>query len=393
VNLVIAADENMPSLELFRDFGEVRPLPGRTLERRHLADVDVLLVRSVTPVNADLLAGTPVRFVGSATIGTDHVDLAYLRQSGITFQHAPGCNARAVAEYVLQATLIHLGNMNRPPDTLTGAVIGCGNVGGQVATLWQALGIRVLGCDPPRRQAGQSLPGEAVSLEQALQADLVSLHVPLTDAGRHATRHLLDRASLARMGPSQLLINTSRGAVVDNQALTACLDKGAGPAVVLDVWETEPRVPSALFRQCLLGTPHIAGYSLEGKRRGSAMVCRGLCHWLGVEAPDLTVRPPESVWQGDVSSREGLLALLQSRYDIHRDHVALAQSLDADDAVQAFDRLRRQYPTRHECGGLRVSGAVAPGWQALLRCLDVSFHGAAATPSPEPGRPSGSSTR
>lgn len=370
MTLTIVADDNMPGLEAFEALGRVQRVNGRGLDAGKLVDADILLVRSVTRVDGALLDGTPVRFVGSATIGTDHVDRDWLRSKGIEFRHAPGCNAMAVAEYVLQACLRWCLARRREPAGLSLGLIGSGNVGGRVARLGEALGMRVLACDPPRVEAGLAMPGAPVSLDQALAADIVSLHVPLSLEGPHATRHLLDESRLREFSKGQLLVNTCRGAVIDNQALQARLADD-GPAVVLDVWEGEPRIRADLFRRVMAGTPHIAGHSREGKLRGTAMLYRDCRRWLGLEPTAPDIRAPVASFPGGVASTTDLLELLVSRYNMLRDHRALAASLEETDPGAAFDRLRREYPVRHECAGLRVEGPVGEDWRSVLSCLGV----------------------
>ncbi|WP_111656914.1 4-phosphoerythronate dehydrogenase [Isoalcanivorax indicus] len=376
----ITADENMPALALFAPLGEVTRCAGRGLTQADLREAQVLLVRSVTRVDAALLANTPVRFVGSATIGTDHVDTAWLAQAGIGFAHAPGCNAMAVAEYVLQAVLEWACEQGRSLDSLSVGVVGVGNAGGRVARLLAAAGCQVRGCDPPRVAAGERMDGDGLALDEPLDevltCDVVTLHVPLTEQGPHATRHLLDAVALARLGPAQLLINSSRGPVIDNAALLARLASG-GPSVVLDVWETEPQVPAELFARVRRGSPHIAGYSVEGRTRGSLMVYQALCEHLGVPpAVSSQIEPAPMRWQAGVTGPEDVLALLRQRWDMRDTHAALAAVLAEDDPegkAAGFDRLRRQFPVRHELAGVTVEGLVAPRWQPLLAALGVTI--------------------
>lgn len=367
----ILADENMPGLEPFARHGELETAPGRAITRADLRYTDILLVRSVTRVDADLLAGTGVRFVGSATIGTDHVDQAWLAERGIAFAHAPGCNAMAVAEYDLQAVLDWLTENGCELADVTVAVIGCGHVGTRAAELFRAAGMTPWICDPPRERAGESLPGLPVTLDQALEADVITLHVPLIREGPDTTFHMLDGHLLQRLGPEQLLLNTSRGSVIDNAALARRLDAG-GPATVLDVWESEPAIDPALFRRCRLGTPHVAGYSREGKLRGTARLYQAFCDWLELPGEQSSVVPPEgTVWQS-VENVGDMLALLRSRYDLRSDYDALRAALEEPDPAAAFDALRKNYPVRHECAGLRVQGRVAESWQPLLSALGVT---------------------
>lgn len=369
--LRIVADENMPGLEVFAELGQVSRLPGRQISRQQLAAADVLLVRSVTQVNASLLAETPVRFVGSATIGTDHIDLPWLAQNGIHFAHAPGCNAMAVAEYVLQAVLAWSLEQGKAAADLSIGVIGCGNVGSQVAALFTALGAQVRCCDPPRQRRGELAAEYWHSLEQALQCDVVSLHVPLSLAGPDPTFHLLGAKQLASMQPQQLLLNTCRGAVIDNQALLQA-SAATLPQLVLDVWEAEPQVPAALFERVRCGTPHIAGYSVQGKLRGSWMVYHALAQWRSQPTMLPEPAPQASRYDGNIDSLAEVLALLQSRYSLQADHQRLQASLASAQPAQEFDQLRKHYPPRHELAGTVVSGHIAPNWQALLAALGVT---------------------
>ncbi len=370
MSLRILADENMPGLEPFAQEGDLETAPGRAITRARLRHTTVLLVRSVTRVDADLLAGTGVGFVGSATIGTDHVDKDWLETQGVAFAHAPGCNAMAVAEYDLQAVLDWLVESGREPADTTVAVIGCGHVGKRAAELFCAAGMPVWACDPPLERAREALPGIPVTLDQALEADVITLHVPLTRVGTDATFHMLNKDRLECLGSDQLLLNTSRGAVIDNIALVERLSVD-GPATVLDVWENEPAIDPALFRRCRLGSPHVAGYSREGKLRGTAQLYQAFCNWLGWSVDQAYVRPPDASTRQSVENMADLLTLLRSRYDLRRDHAGLRAALEEPDPPVAFDALRRNYPVRHECAGLQVEGRVTGSWRPLLTALGV----------------------
>ncbi|MFN3714248.1 MAG: 4-phosphoerythronate dehydrogenase [Alcanivoracaceae bacterium] len=379
--LTIVADENMPGLELFEVFGTLIPVSGREISSQHLRQADVLLVRSVTRVNQALLNGTPVRFVGSATIGTDHVDLAWLAEAGIAFHHAPGCNAMAVAEYVLQAVLDWVVEQQRPVSGLSAGVVGYGNVGRRVAGLLTNLGLRVLAYDPPLARIGRQAGTDWASFEQILSCDIVTLHVPLTLSGDDATCHMMNQARLAELGAARLLINTCRGAVVDNQALLA-LAPDASPALVLDVWEREPRIPVELFERVRLGTAHIAGHSVEGKWRGTLMVREALAGWLGQSLETISPDRQSGIYEDEVTDLVGLLRLLRCRYDQPQDHVRLAQAVREDHPALAFDRLRKHYPRRHELAGLAVTGRVAPAFSRLLDALGVRLSQGSASGAP-----------
>lgn len=380
----IIADENMPALSLFDGIGTVVRTPGRPLDRTLLADADVLLVRSVTRVDAELLAGSAVRFVGSATIGTDHIDQAPLAAAGITFAHAPGCNAVAVAEYVLQAVVAFAVQRRTPLSALSLGVVGVGNVGRKVVQWAAAFGLRVLASDPPREAAGEACEegAEWAPLAEVLACSVITLHVPLSVTGMAPTRHLIAADQLALLSAGQLLINTSRGPVIAEQALRERLDQPQPPQCILDVWEHEPWVTPQLLAQVQIGTPHIAGYSVEGKVRGTYMLYQALRQWRGLTdaAKPMPLDAPPRHWEAPLETEAQLLALLQWVYPMARDHQALVSACGAgpnetppsrEVAAVRFDQLRKRYPLRYELGGLRVSGAVAPAWAQALSLLGV----------------------
>ncbi|MFZ5723243.1 MAG: 4-phosphoerythronate dehydrogenase [Pseudomonadota bacterium] len=354
----------MPLLaEFFADLGEIRRLPGRSMTAADVAGADLLLVRSVTRVDAALLAAARPRFVGSATIGTDHVDLAWLAGQGIPFAAAPGCNARAVAEYVSTVLALYAGQESVAVAGLRLGVVGCGHVGREVVRQAQALGMPVAICDPLADPAGLPADVPRLALDALLDwADVLTLHVPLADDGPHPTRHLLDAARLRR-GRWRLLINTARGPVVDNRALSGLLAAEPGRAAVLDVWEAEPAVPPALLQRVRLGTPHVAGYSLEGKWRGTAMLYRAACRTLGI-APRVDLEairrargdtPAVLPWAGTLAET------LAGVCDVPGDDRRLRAVVTADAAATAaaFDRLRRDYPERREFAHYRLAGVPA----------------------------------
>ena len=357
----IVADENIPALEAFfagmPSVTAIERHPGRTLAPGHLKGAQVLLVRSVTPVNADLLAEADVRFVGTATIGTDHIDEQWLSQQGIAFAAAPGCNAEGVVDYVLSTVARHCLDRRQSLWDLSVGIVGAGNVGGRLWQRLQAMGVPVCACDPPLTEAGHS---GLVSLERALEQDIVCLHTPLTDIGAHPTRHLLDRHRLASLGGHQLLINAGRGAVVDNQALLQRLSRPDPPRVALDVWEGEPSVLTPLLPLVWQGSPHIAGYSLEGKLRGTAMLYQAFCRHFGLsECVTLEQVLPAPVTMAVAGSGEwALYRAMLAAYDPLSDHGAFvdAQQGDPRARASAFDRLRRDYPQSREFASHRRTG-------------------------------------
>ncbi|MDX1548437.1 MAG: 4-phosphoerythronate dehydrogenase [Rhodothermales bacterium] len=384
----IVADENIPFVEEgFGAVGTVRTAPGRALTAADVRDADVLLVRSVTRVDAALLEGSRVRFVGSATIGTDHVDQALLAERGIAFAHAPGSNAGSVVEYVLAALLRLAVRSGRPLRGATVGIVGCGTIGGRLARRLEHFGTRVLRNDPPRAAAA---PGALafVPLEQVLaEADAVTLHVPMTRTGPYPTHHLFDETRLRRLRPGAWLLNTARGAAVDNAALRDVLEDAAA-AAVLDVWENEPTPDPALLRQTALATPHIAGYSFDGKVAGTRMLYDALCRFLGVPpawdaaavlAPvpgdRLALVPPdpalpEPLW---------LDALVRQMYDVGADDRRLRRMLTLPPEAHAayFGELRKTYPRRRafERHHLARAAVPAPLHDAVAGGLGVQLTG------------------
>lgn len=359
--MLIVADENIPLLDaFFAGFGDIRRVPGRSIDRATVEQADVLLVRSVTNVNRALLEGSKVRFVGTCTIGTDHLDLDYFTEAGICWSSAPGCNARGVVDYVL-GSLMTLAEIEGADLTQrTYGVVGAGEVGGRLIKVLKGLGWNVKVCDPPR-QAAEG--GEYVSLEQIIeQCDVISLHTPLTRNGDDATWHLFDQQRLQQLKPGTWLINAARGQVVDNAALRQVLLEREDLQAVLDVWEKEPEVDPALAELCVLATPHIAGYSLDGKQRGTAQIYQAYCAFSGQPAAIQLSDLLPATWlsevslHGDSDPAWALAMLCRGVYDPRRDDADFRRSLVGNVAEQrrAFDVLRKQYPVRREIEGLKV---------------------------------------
>ena len=359
--MLIVADENIPLLDAFFErFGEIRRVPGRSIDRATVEQADVLLVRSVTNVNRALLEGSKVRFVGTCTIGTDHLDLDYFQQAGITWSSAPGCNARGVVDYVL-GSLLTLAEIEGADLTRrTYGVVGAGEVGGRLVKVLKGLGWNVLVCDPPR-QAAEG--GDFVSLERIIeQCDVISLHTPLKKHGAQSTWHLFDKTRLNQLKTGTWLINASRGAVVDNAALRNVLLQREDLQAVLDVWEGEPEVDVALADLCVLATPHIAGYSLDGKQRGTAQIYQAYCDFLGQPAEVSLSELLPAPWLSHVTLNAesdpswALAMLCRGVYDPRRDDADFRRSLvgTVNEQRAAFDALRKHYSQRREIDGLQV---------------------------------------
>lgn len=359
--MLIVADENIPLLDaFFESFGEIRRVPGRSIDRATVEQADVLLVRSVTNVNRALLEGSKVRFVGTCTIGTDHLDLDYFQQAGISWSSAPGCNARGVVDYVLGSLLTLAEIEGADLKQRTYGVVGAGEVGGRLVEVLKGLGWNVLVCDPPRQSAEG---GDFVSLEQVIErCDVISLHTPLKKHGAQSTWHLFDRDRLNQLKPGTWLINASRGPVVDNAALRNVLLQREDLQAVLDVWEGEPEVDVALADLCVLATPHIAGYSLDGKQRGTAQIYQAFCDFLGQPATVSLSELLPAPWLAQVTLNAqtdpawALAMLCRGVYDPRRDDADFRRSLVGSVSEQraAFDALRKHYPLRREIDGLQV---------------------------------------
>jgi erythronate-4-phosphate dehydrogenase len=362
----IVADESIPYVrEAFGSFGTIRLVSGREIAPAHVRDADILLTRSVTRVNAELLGASQVRFVGSATIGVDHIDLPYLRSRGIVFAYAPGSNANSVAEYVI-AAILALEQKSFARRTV--GIIGLGRIGTLVKAKAEALGMAVLANDPPLERAGRS---GLISLTKLLSlSDIVSCHVPLSTEEPDATFHLLDRVKLSLMRPDAVLINTARGPVVDNRALLSVLQKDRLGAAVLDVWEGEPEPDPRLLAAVTVGTPHIAGYSFDGKLNGTKLLYESVCAFL--KYPQQWNPPALSSGVAPVRidptrPLDDFIAPLVARsYDIRRDDAALRAlaKFSTPERGHAFDRLRATYPRRLEFVHTTV---VVPAGRAEIR--------------------------
>jgi erythronate-4-phosphate dehydrogenase len=373
-SLRIVADENIPCVKAaFGDLGRVRRRPGREIDSTAVAEADVLLVRSVTPVTPSLLDDSPVQFVGSATIGTDHVDEDDLHERGVAFAHAPASNADSVADYVVAAllTLAHRRGVALADKTV--GIVGCGNIGGRLCRRLSALGLKVLPNDPPRAAAEPAAQTpDFVSLDTVFErADVVTLHVPLTTGGAHPTESLVDAEALERLDDRAWLVNTSRGPVVDGTALLRALRRDALGAAVLDVWENEPTPDPPLVRAVDLATPHIAGYAWDGKLRGTKMLYDALCDHLDVEpawSPDAVLRPahPARLQCQAPDPRtprpDWLHQLTQQAYDLAADDARMRALLERPPAEQGafFQELRATYPTRRELRRFSVGGSGVP---------------------------------
>ncbi|MBQ9229735.1 MAG: 4-phosphoerythronate dehydrogenase [Prevotella sp.] len=328
----IVVDDKIPyiqeKLRLLAD--EVVPLGGAAISASDVRDADALIVRTRTLCDKALLEGSKVRFVATATIGFDHIDADYLASAGITWTSCPGCNADSVAQYVESSLLLLQRDRGVPLAASTIGIVGCGHVGSRVKAMAERMGMRVLVCDP---LLGHT---DFVSLETiAQEADIITFHVPLTHEGTYATWHMADEAFLHRLSRVPYIVNTSRGSVVDNVALLSALQEGRVRDAVLDVWEGEPNLSIPLLQRVFIGTPHIAGYSADGKANADNMVIDALCRYFGLAHPG-KVAPPS----------------LPADFHYTGDPLELYNPLTDSEALKAnpskFEYLRNHYPLRRE---------------------------------------------
>ncbi|WP_417597417.1 4-phosphoerythronate dehydrogenase PdxB [Oceanospirillum sp.] len=361
----IIADENIPLVqEFFSELGTIETLPGRSMTQKQIQKADVLLVRSITNISPALLEGSKVRFVATATIGCDHIDQEYLAANNIGFANAPGCNANSVVEYVLSVLSLLADQEDFILKEKTVGIIGAGNVGRRLKDRLQEIGIKVLVNDPPRALT-EGAEGFTDLDELLGQSDIISMHTPLIKHGDHPTLHLLNETRINKLKPETVLINSGRGSAVDTVALKRRLQEKGDLVTVLDVWESEPDIDYELLELVDIGTPHIAGYSLDGKLGGTEMVYRAVCGYFGLPARkklgQLIPEPPlrKLSFSNQAHRWQATLTAIRACYDVRNDDMALRRAFSKarrqnQSLGQAFDELRRTYPVRREFDTLKV---------------------------------------
>ncbi|MEI6896932.1 MAG: 4-phosphoerythronate dehydrogenase [Psychromonas sp.] len=361
----IYIDENIPyAKQFFSDFGKLHFFSGRRVSAEQLRNADVLLVRSITQVDASLLKfNKSLQFVGTATIGTDHIDQQYLQSRDISFHSAPGCNKISVAEYILSSLLVIAEKQQIQLSKKTVAIVGAGNTGSAVYQRLSAIGMHCKLYDPPLQLSADKR--KFCNFNEVLKADIISLHVPKVISGEYPTVHMFNDEVLNKLNKTQILLNASRGEVIDNQALLTMAEAGLNPTLVLDVWENEPSIEKALLPFVEIATPHIAGYSLDGKARGTEMLYQALCKKLDQK---IVHKVADFVAQATISSvaiKQNISQALLKRlmhlvFDVRRDDALFRQMIDQHDG---FDIMRKTYNDRRELSTLSVS---APASQKQL---------------------------
>lgn len=347
--MLIIADENITQgVNAFTQFGEVRTINGRNISPDMLIGADALIVRSVTRVDEKLLSkAAGLKFVGTATIGSDHVDREFLDSRGIFFTNAAGCNSRSVAEYVLSALLNYAGVSGTGLSGKNLGIVGYGNIGRKVKAIAELLGMNVFVNDPPLQRTGKI--DFSVGMDRILGCDVITLHVPMNKGGEDNTFHLISRRELETIKPGTLLINSSRGSVINNAALKESLDKKP-LFTVLDVWENEPEISYQLLQKVNYGTAHIAGYSFEGKLNGTRIIADSMSEFFGIRNKWKPFYPPvdTALIQKDKISARNLQDFFSAIYDIKTDDHLLRET-DPEKSFSAhFDSLRKNYRLRRE---------------------------------------------
>lgn len=345
---IIADQQILFAEEVFSQFGQVKLVDGRAIDNATIKDADVLLVRSVTKVNETLLKDSTIRFVGSATSGIDHIDTDYLQNANIHFVHSPGSNARSVAEYVLSSLFAAAEFKGFDLTEKTVGIIGCGQVGTSVKQFMQALGIKCLVNDP--LLAEKNPDDDYVELDRIVEADIITLHVPLTRAGQYPTYKIINQSFLDRLKADVVLLNTARGEAIDEVALLAFKETHPAATLILDVWCNEPQINIDLLQQAFIGTPHIAGYSYDGKLKATRMLAEAMAQAFKHPFDDsMSVSEPvlDPVEYNDNSAIQS--AVMRS-YDVRSDAITLRESVDmpVDERARYFDGLRKKYPIRRE---------------------------------------------
>ncbi len=352
--LKIVADNKIPFLTgALEPFAEVKYFAGAEIDNKKLKEADALVTRTRTKCNAAALKGTQVKLITSATIGFDHIDTEWCDKHGIEWTNAPGCNSESVKQYVAAVLALLVKEKSWCLADKSIAVVGVGNVGSKVSALAKVLGMRVYEVDPPR---AKTEGGAFSKLDDVVgKADIITFHTPLTTVGADKTFHLCNAALLSKMKPGAVVINSSRGEVVDGEALKAALQNDQIGAAVLDVWENEPQIDTGLLEKVWIGTPHIAGYSQDGKAKGTEMSVQAISRFFNLGIDDWTAKgipqpdaPVVTVDCAELTQDEVMANVILHTYPLRRDDA------DLRDNITQFEYLRGAYPVRREFQAYRV---------------------------------------
>lgn len=342
-------DDKIPYIQgALEPFGEVLYLPGAKTTPEIVKDADAIITRTRTICNKSLLAGSSVKFIATATIGYDHIDTDYCAKAGIQWTNAPGCNSKSVEQYIASTLFVVAQTKGFQLNGKTIGVVGVGQVGSKVARVCELFGMKVLLNDPPRERTEGT--DQFCSLEEIMQkADIITLHVPLNMQGEDATFHLADSHFFDALKRQPLVINSCRGEVLDTLAAKEALKKGQLSGLVIDCWENEPTIDLELLTLVDLATPHIAGYSRDGKANGTTMSIQAISRFFGLGIDNWQPREVEipketqiALDGSNLSEEEILSNAIRTTYDIRNDDTALRNN------PEAFEKLRGDYPVRRE---------------------------------------------
>ena len=350
----ILADRDLPLVkELFSHFGDLILIPGRDIKNEDLIDVDALVVRSTTKVSKNLLTNTSLKFVGTATSGIDHISVSELSERGIYFADAKGCNANAVSDYCLSAVASIFGEKISAGQTLKFGIIGNGSVGSKLSQKIKSLNWETLICDPPQKDKDTKF-FESVSyepLQHLSSCDVISIHVPLTTSGIYPTKNLIDQEFLTSISDSAVLINTSRGGVVNEESLLESLNQNSQLISVIDVWNGEPLCNRKLVEKSFIATPHIAGYSGKAKKAASIKIFKEFCRcfdldYSRVASPYLQL--DKIIVGSDLEKFSDAINQVLPIMDFSSEFKNLVMNSAGKDRASIFDALRLKISGRHE---------------------------------------------
>lgn len=363
----ILADAHIPYLKgVAEQFGEVEYLPGNQFTRDAIREKDALIVRTVTHFGEEILSGTDVKLICSATIGFDHIDTAWCDAHGVAWRTAPGCNASSVEQYVTASLLFLAQKYQFELKEKTIGIVGVGNVGSKVDAACRKLGMRVLLNDPPREeQEGSGLFVDIETIQR--EADIITFHTPLTKTGKYKTHHLADDRFLASVRKKPFIINAARGGITDNQALKKAIRNGNISGVVIDCWENEPEIDRELLRLADIATPHIAGYSADGKWTATKMSLENLNRFFNSDIKDPHYQeipaPPKPV-----IDLQGIAPEHQLQYAVWYTYNPVTETTALKSSPEKFYWFRSNYPLRREYPAYRVLHANSTVLKTLL-CL------------------------
>lgn len=334
----IVVDNKIPYIRqtLERITDNVVYLPGNEINTEAVKDADALITRTRTKCNKQLLENTRIKFIGTATIGFDHIDTEYCKEAGITWKNCPGCNAGAVEQYIHSVIELLIEEKGLNAEKTCIGIIGVGNVGSRIMTLTQKMGMRVLLNDPPRNDNGEN--GFVDINTIAKECDIITFHTPLITEGKYQTFHMGDENFFNSLKKKPIIINTSRGEVIETAAILKAINNGLISEAIIDVWENEPKINLELLNKVYIGTPHIAGYSIEGKYNATIMTLKSLCNFFHLDFNHYFSSPDEEKIQEKTRTNNNIL----SCYNPKNDYSTLLKN------PEDFEKIRGNYNLRKE---------------------------------------------